>query len=142
LNQLKSKVQAAMEDLAEQRTHEGAVRELNKRLRQYTGSRGVNDLADSAPQAVSLFCLPERGGDEAWRTAYNTVFAPIREQLRLMHKSKGDPWPDGRGNYEEDGIYCTWPGCYSIVGRNEDEAARNGWRCYYQGHNVLQSPPQ
>jgi len=144
LNQLTSKVQAAMEELAEQKTHEEAVRVLSDRVLQYSKSKGVSDLPVIGPRAITFFCLPEHGGDKAWKTAYNTVFAPIKEQVATMRKKAGDPWPDGegKGKYEEDGIYCTWPGCYSIVGRDEDEAARNGWRCYHQGHNVLESPSQ
>jgi len=142
LNQLTSKVQAAMEDLAKQMTHEGAIQKLTDRLDQYAKSRGVADLTDVGPRAITFFCLPEQGGDEAWKTAYNTVFAPSSEEVDAMRKKAGTPWPDGEGSYEKDGIYCTWPGCYSIVGKDEVEAARNGWRCYHQGHNVLESPPQ
>lgn len=57
--------------------------------------------------------------------------------LAKCRKRAGDPDPHG-GRYKEDGYYCPAASCGGLIGRTEEEAARNGWRCYVRPdeHNL------
>lgn len=49
-----------------------------------------------------------------------------QELVKKCFKRKGQP--GNKRPFEEDGYYC--PKCDGLIGQTEEEAARNGWRCY------------
>jgi hypothetical protein len=53
---------------------------------------------------------------------------PIRPEIKQsLQRRRGDQKPKG-GTFDKDGYYCTI--CGGIIGETEEEALRNGWRCY------------
>jgi len=134
LEQLKDKVHVAMAKLAEEKTHLGAIEELERRLNKFEAT-GVPDLGKFGSLAITHFCVSSEGpAGVRWKDAYNTKYAPSDERKKRMWKQAGEGWPNGKGTYDKKGYYCLTPGCYSIVGENDDEAARNEWRCRALGH--------
>jgi hypothetical protein len=79
---------------------------------------------------VDRFCARDAALFRAWLN----VFPPDPDQIRQMMKRKGEPRPTG-GIYPEDGLYCIDTRCCSWIGKDEQEAAQNGWRCYINQHD-------
>jgi hypothetical protein len=83
-----------------------------------------------AGRLVDRFCARDAALFRAWLN----VFPPDPDQIRQMMKRKGEPRPTG-GIYPEDGLYCIDTRCCSWIGKDEQEAAQNGWRCYINQHD-------
>jgi hypothetical protein len=74
-------------------------------------------------KAITLYCA----SDDALMQALMQV-NPIRPEIKQsLRKKRGDQKPRG-GTFDKDGYYCTE--CGGMIGETEEEALRNGWRCY------------
>ncbi|WP_034388446.1 tubulin-like doman-containing protein [Deinococcus sp. YIM 77859] len=60
--------------------------------------------------------------------AYISEMGVDGAQLARLWKNKGDraQW----GVAPQDGYYCDHPNCGGFIGKDERDAARNGWRCF------------
>jgi len=72
--------------------------------------------------------------------AFSELYPPDEAKIQLMTYKKGDKLPGNAGICQEDGLYCTE--CGGWIGKDEQEAAQNGWRCFvnpkhYFGNEVV-----
>jgi hypothetical protein len=74
-------------------------------------------------KAIVQYCA----ADESLKQALMQVKPLSPEIKQSLWKRRGDPKPKG-GTYDKDGYYCTK--CGGLIGETEEEALRNGWRCY------------
>ena len=73
--------------------------------------------------------------NDATYRALRQLEPPDPALIERCRKRKGEPAMHG-GQYGQDGFYC--PNCDGILGTDEQEATRNGWRCYVrpEEHNI------
>lgn len=97
---------------------------LLNRMRQRFGSE-VSDLSPKlCEDAVIHLCTSQ---DNDLKRALMQV-RPIQEEIKSrLWRRENDPRPRG-GYYEKPGYYCSH--CGGLIGETEEEALRNGWRCY------------
>jgi hypothetical protein len=97
---------------------------LLDRMRQRFGSE-VSDLSPKlCEDAVVHLCTSL---DDSLKMALMKV-KPIQEEIKnSLWRRANDPRPRG-GHYEKPGFYCSI--CGGLIGETEEEALRNGWRCY------------
>ena len=96
---------------------------LISQLREGKGNEIPGWDRDRVWKAITLYCA----SDDALMQALMQV-NPIRPEIKQsLRKKRGDQKPRG-GTFDKDGYYCTI--CGGIIGETEEEALRNGWRCY------------
>ncbi|MGC8669501.1 MAG: tubulin-like doman-containing protein [Chthonomonadales bacterium] len=131
---LQNKVEAELKDRAAETSHAQVLDYLHNRLQSSdAAARGLNGLKEAGARAITNFCL--RDQKSPWFGAYHEKYRPSEATIRAMRHEKGDLLPGGDGVYEESGIYCGEPGCTSMIGKDEQEAMLNGWRCFHYGHD-------
>lgn len=99
------------------------VQNLHNRLSE-GGSHGIPDWDR---QHVALLLTRYCARDDELYQAYVRTFPPDTAIIQRLRVNAGDSKPGG-GSYNEPGLYCYI--CGGIVGKDEQDAARNGWRCY------------
>jgi hypothetical protein len=100
------------------------IQHLDKQLKQNVGGVVPDwNLAWLAERFVR-YCAQD---EELW-IAYGQVYPPDKDKILLMVFEPGDVLPGNAGVCKEKGIYCTI--CGGWIGKDEQEAAQNGWRCF------------
>lgn len=119
--QIKEYVKAIPVDDANK--HSVFVEQLNGYLDDKRGSA----IDDWNTRAVIEYVRRYLARDKELFEASYKVFAPAQELISSLRQTAGQTKPRG-GVFEKDGFYC--PNCGGLVGETEQDAARNGWRCY------------
>jgi len=100
------------------------IQHLDKQLKQNVGGVVPDwNLAWLAERFVR-YCAQD---EELW-IAYGQVYPPDKDKILAMVFEPGDVLPGNAGVCKEKGIYCTK--CGGWIGKDEQEAAQNGWRCF------------
>jgi hypothetical protein len=99
------------------------IRTLQDRLLQGVGRVVPGWQDEHAKEHLVRYCARDR---ELYR-AYVAEFPPHPAIISSLRRQAGDAKPLG-GSFERDGLYCPHDG--GLVGEDEQDAARNGWRCY------------
>lgn len=99
------------------------IQDINKKLNGNAANVIPDWQKDKAGLLLTRYCARN---NDLYR-AYVEVFPPDSSTVERLRKRAGDVKPRG-GRYEADGLYC--PECGGLVGTDEQDAARNGWRCY------------
>lgn len=111
------------------------IHRLQDELREGRGTEIPGWHSEMVAQYLNRYCANQ---DADLYSAFQTVFPPDRSIIEGFHRRAGDPKPNG-GIFDEDGLYC--PECGGLLGKNEQDASRNGWRCFidpthYYGQRV------
>ena len=111
------------------------VRRLDEELRAGVGAEIPEWDREQVASCLMRYCAAD---SDLW-VAYSRRFQPDPATLDRLRKKAGDNLPNGR-TAKEDGLYCST--CGGFIGRDERDAARNGWKCYvHPQHYFGPSPP-
>jgi hypothetical protein len=96
-------------------------------------------IPDWKKAAVQQSLLSYIYNDVELRNAYIELHRPDDAALKRLWRNKGDQRPLG-GTFDESGYYC--PKCGGLIGKDQIEAARNGWQCFVDpSHDTGLRPP-
>ena len=94
-----------------------------------TGVRDWNMKA--AAECLERFCAK----DTDLLDVRMELWPPDEAEMANLRRKHGDAKPGG-GHFDKEGLYC--PTCGAVIGETQEEAARNGWRCYIDpSHSFL-----
>lgn len=122
---LENKIREYLSNLEEDE-HDKAltfIKELDRRIKDGIGSV----IDDWDKRLIIEYVRRYVARDPNLFAASQQLFAPPRATIAMLKKNVGDPKPRG-GTFDEDGLYC--PNCGGKIGEDEQDAARNGWRCF------------
>jgi hypothetical protein len=105
------------------------VQHIDEQLQRHVGGVVPDWNRNWLAERFSRYCA----ADNELLKAYDQVFPPDRDMIKQMTFKKGDRRPGQAGICEQDGIYCTK--CGGWIGKDEQEAAQNGWRCFVNPQN-------